>query len=239
MNKLILALSLLGLSAVGLPSSVPRPGTVSTAKVRAICPTTGSCVLIATWSKPGNWRATDSLRVIWSQNRPTSFAWPRKFTRATADTFPLPRTTVDSTFVGQVTLTTFRVGTTAIAGPVSAPWTAPAVVSPPDTVTGLKVSRIIVKPDSVKLQNTFAADGKTVIPATQQFCAFVGFDDGKVAIRAAEIGKLPCINEYSKFPLALRSVNADQQFLADQVCINWSLPQGGGTIQAEICGSPS
>lgn len=73
-----------------------------------------------------------------------------------------------------------------------------------------------LKPDSVTL-----APG-----TTQQFCAFVVFVDGKVGIRNSEKLIPTCIDEYSKFPAAVRSPTTLQQSIADTVQVNWSVVNG-------------
>lgn len=64
-----------------------------------------------------------------------------------------------------------------------------------------------------------------------QFCGFVVFRDGKVAMRDEQSGVCP--NEYSKIAASKRAVSQEQQLIANGVCTKWSAT--GGAIQSEPC----
>lgn len=78
------------------------------------------------------------------------------------------------------------------------------------------IAALDVKPDSVTL-----APG-----TTQQFCAFVVFTDGQVAIRNSEKTISTCIDQYNTFPLQIRNPSSLQQSIADTVQVTWSVVNG-------------
>lgn len=105
---------------------------------------------------------------------------------------------------------------------VSRTYTISDSAPPPPTVdTTLSIGALIIKPDAVTLP-TFG---------TQQFCAFIRFRDGKVAMRAQD-GSV-CSTEYTKLPASVRTPNMSQQVIADTTCLTWKAI--GGSITASTC----
>lgn len=100
------------------------------------------------------------------------------------------------------------------------------VETAPDPVVDsvLQLSRLIVKPDTISL--TYGA--KT------QFCAFLKFKNGKIAMRTTDDSDT-CLREYAKFPLTSRDVSGAQQLIADATCVSWKAT--GGSITSEVCTS--
>jgi hypothetical protein len=90
------------------------------------------------------------------------------------------------------------------------------------------IAALDVKPDSVTL-----APG-----ATQQFCAFVVFVDGKVGIRNPEKSLSTCIDQYNTFPLVIRSPSPLQQSIADTVQVTWSVVNGSPAASTVNVASP-
>jgi hypothetical protein len=90
-----------------------------------------------------------------------------------------------------------------------------------------KLTRLHVKPDSVKMDTT--QTNRTV-----QFCAFLEYNDGSIVMRDKDRTIPQCLTEYDKFPTVLRKTVGARQRNANTVCLNWQAV-GGGTIQNETC----
>lgn len=184
MTRIAILAAAIAVSACSTAEARPKPVALN-ATIIVTCPTTGSCRLIATWSKPSTWRSTDSLGVAWAQTTPVAATWPVKYTRGTADTLLLPRT-AEGSYAGTVKVTTYRAGASPSAA-ATATWTAGTIVTPPDTVTSLQVTSVIVKPDSAKVF-AVAIDSVTgkMKPATDSnrvlFCAAVRLSDDTVIL---------------------------------------------------------
>lgn len=86
--------------------------------------------------------------------------------------------------------------------------------APPTPTIG--IAALETKPDSVTL-----APG-----ATQQFCAFVVFTDGQVAMRNPEKTISTCIDQYNKYPVQKRNPSSAQQSIADTTQVVWSVVNG-------------
>lgn len=85
------------------------------------------------------------------------------------------------------------------------------------------LSGIDVKPDAVTL----------VAGATQQFCAFIKFNDGTVAMRTQDNVAGECQPFFNQFAVATRVTSGIKQRKADAVCLTWTA--AGGTITNEVC----
>lgn len=224
LSLLMLALPLLEADGGGQP---PKPGR-HLRLTYALCPATGTtCHLILTWTRPANYQsAKDTAKVAWSQVSPTALPSLRnRTTRGTADTLSITRPATGSPDrSGVVTLCYVRAGLSGQACNSPMAWTVPALPEAPvDTATNLQLSRIDVKPDAVTL-----APGQT-----QQFCGLVKFANGAMALRDKERGYQTCLAEYAKLPASARVVSAQQQLIANAVCLTWSAT--GGTISGEAC----
>lgn len=105
-------------------------------------------------------------------------------------------------------------------------WRVVLPAKPVDSVwvdSSLTIAKLDLKPDKISVEAK-----KTV-----QFCAFVVFLDGKVAMRAKEKIAPECLSEYTRFSLVQRSVKPAQQEIADTLCVKFEAT--GGTISAETC----
>jgi hypothetical protein len=179
---------------------VPRPSGVTVTLRRIGCLATGgACQIVATWVKPANWRATDSLRVQWSQVTPTANAnLRRRYTRGLVDTLPLTRAE-GLAYDGKLVITTFRVGTLVSASTTPASWAAPAIAVPdPDTVGSVTVISLILKPDSAKvavpLPGQVATDSNRV-----QFCTAARLSDDTVILAENSKGQPGCDLAFTGF----------------------------------------
>lgn len=92
-----------------------------------------------------------------------------------------------------------------------------------------KLTRLHVKPDSVRITDSIPGPGRT-----RQFCAFLEYNDGSIVMRDKDRTISDCLTEYGKFPVALRKTVGARQRNANTVCLNWQAV-GGGTIQNETC----
>lgn len=80
------------------------------------------------------------------------------------------------------------------------------------------IQAILLKPDSLKL--TVADSNKTY-----QFCTFVKFADGMVAMRTPDKNLPTCIAEYQKLDQSVRNPSPESQAIADTVQIVYSVEQ--------------
>ena len=115
------------------------------------------------------------------------------------------------------------------------------IVSPPANVNFYfnadayyKLTRLHVKPDSVRIDSTALRDTTNVAARTVQFCAFMEYNDGSIVMRDRDRTISQCLIEYDKFPLTIRKSTGARQRNANTVCLNWQAV-GGGTIQNETC----
>jgi hypothetical protein len=101
--------------------------------------------------------------------------------------------------------------------------------------SSLAMVKLDIKPDTVKVYASGPSNtDPTKYKTTQQFCAFIVFKDGKVAMRAQDKLHAECPVMYAQYySLVKRSVTPAQQAVADKVCVQWSAT--GGTIGAEVC----
>jgi hypothetical protein len=97
-----------------------------------------------------------------------------------------------------------------------------------------KLTRLHVKPDSVRIDSAAVADTTNVAARTVQFCAFLEYNDGSIVMRDKDRTIPQCLTEYDKFPLTVRKNTGARQRNANTVCLNWQAV-GGGTIQNETC----
>jgi len=69
-----------------------------------------------------------------------------------------------------------------------------------------------------------------------QFCAFLKFNDGTIALRGREKSIPKCVEYYNTIPVATRTSGGAKQRAADKLCVKWVMPTGSvGTITPEIC----
>lgn len=90
---------------------------------------------------------------------------------------------------------------------------------PPPPVVDTTVTGLLLTPETVAVQ-----PGDSV-----QFCAWVAFQDGAVAVRASD--PPACHTRYQA--AGLPAPDTSQQRIADGRCLQWSAT--GGTIAAELC----
>jgi hypothetical protein len=71
---------------------------------------------------------------------------------------------------------------------------------------------------------------------TVQFCAFMKFNDGTIALRNREASIPKCVEYYNTIPVATRTSGGAKQRAADKLCVKWVVPTGSvGTITPEVC----
>ena len=69
-----------------------------------------------------------------------------------------------------------------------------------------------------------------------QFCAFLKFNDGTIALRGREKSIPKCVEYYNTIPVATRTSGGAKQRAADKLCVKWVMPVGSvGTLTPEIC----
>jgi hypothetical protein len=134
--------------------------------VAVACPETGACWVKATWKlHPSYNAATDSVRLIWKEG--TTNLEPAHFTDGTADSVAVTRGAASRS--GTVAATVWRAGVAQPSPAVTAPWTVPAIIAPPEPVDSLKTQvGVEVTPASLTL-----AAGSTV-----QLCGYARYSDG-------------------------------------------------------------
>jgi hypothetical protein len=134
--------------------------------VAVACPETGNCWVKATWKlHPSYNAATDSVRLIWKEG--TTNLEPAHFTDGTTDSVAVSRGAAARS--GTVTATVWRVGVAQASPAVSAAWTVPAIIAPPEPVDSLKTQvGAEIAPAAVSL-----AAG-----ATAQLCGYAVYSDG-------------------------------------------------------------
>jgi len=106
-------------------------------------------------------------------------------------------------------------------------WAVNAGVGQPGPIvldTTLQLARLDLKPDSIRLA-----------PLAQvQFCPFIQFRDGAVAMRGQDAPQ--CSLQYAQLGAVIKRASAAQQAVADLVCIDWQAT--GGTITPDPCMLP-
>lgn len=90
--------------------------------------------------------------------------------------------------------------------------------------SALAIAKLDIKPDKVNLE----------FGQKQQFCAYIVFLNGKVALRTQDKSTPECDEMYKQFSLTQRDITIKQQQRADSTCVKWEAT--GGTITAETCG---
>ena len=69
-----------------------------------------------------------------------------------------------------------------------------------------------------------------------QFCAFLKFNDGTIALRGREKSIPKCVEYYNTIPVTTRTSSGAKQRAADKLCVKWTSPLWSvGTITPEIC----
>jgi hypothetical protein len=155
---LVATLGLYGFDAPG----VKPPANVT---IAVACPDTGACSVKATWKlHPSFNAATDSVKLAWKENG-TTFA--TRYTKLSSDSVTVTRQAAERT--GTVVATVWRMGVSTGSAAVTAPWTVPATIQPPEPVDSLKTQvGALVTPASLGL-----AAG-----ATTQLCGYAVYSDG-------------------------------------------------------------
>jgi hypothetical protein len=92
----------------------------------------------------------------------------------------------------------------------------------------LSINALDVKPDSVSL----------MAGETQQFCAFVVFEDGKMAMRTPEKTLPVCVAQYDSLPISYKPPSPLQQSIADTVQVQWSVVDGAPSASTVKVSSP-
>lgn len=105
--------------------------------------------------------------------------------------------------------------------------TPPPVVDTVKVDSSLAILKLDVKPDNPTVET-----GQQI-----QFCAYVVFQTGKVALRTQDKGIPQCDEMYKGYTLVQRDLTLRQQQAADSVCVQWKVT--GGSIVAETCGPPN
>jgi hypothetical protein len=136
-----------------------------------------------------------------------------------------------TTVNGTSCLTATRRGQTSVS---CKPFTQVMYDQPPPPPV-VNIQALIVKPDSLSTVDPGGTDpiitqfGVLLLSAnmptgpTQQYCTFVQFADGQIAMRIPDKSITYCQNEYLKFPLVNRSPTAGEQAVADTVTIVYSV----------------
>lgn len=94
-----------------------------------------------------------------------------------------------------------------------------------------QMTRILIRPDSVVVVDT------TTVGRTVQFCAFFEMNDGSILMRNKDRSIIQCVIEYEKFDNALRKSWGARLRKINDMCLEWSAPNGG-TIVGEDCSKP-
>lgn len=186
-------------------------------------PQIGMIRLMLTYALPGG---PDSVLT-----RVTTSTGPGQAHRLAAtalrDSFFVARPTVGTTATGVGCAESKRRGLSS--GEVCRAWskTIADVPPPPPILDSIKADTTIagldLKPDAPL---TVLAGGQV------QFCAFLIFRGGQVAMRTQD--EPGCAGHYGAFPASLRVLTVDQQRVANRQCIRWTTRDG--TITAEDCG---
>lgn len=148
-----------------------------------------------------------------------------------SNTFKLAPYGFGSTVNGTSCVTATRRGLTSTS---CKPFTQKMYDQPPPPPV-VNIQALIVKPDSLSTVDPGGTDpiitqfGVLVLSAnmptgpSQQYCTFVQFADGQIAMRIPDKSITYCQNEYLKFPLANRNPTAGEQAVADTVQIVYSV----------------
>lgn len=157
-------------------------------------------------TESGSGQPTQTKRLVAQATQVVSFIWTK----------PAIGQTITGTITAQVKRRALVSATASRTWSFTTPDQAPP---PPIIDTALVISRLDLKPDSVRL-----GTGQQV-----QFCAFIAFKDGAVAMRGQD-GPV-CSAAYTalipKFP------SGAQQAKADSLCLTWQAT--GGTITVSPC----
>ena len=94
-----------------------------------------------------------------------------------------------------------------------------------------QMTRILIRPDSVVVVDT------TTVGRTVQFCAFFEMNDGSILMHNKDRSIIQCVIEYEKFDNALRKSWGARLRKINDMCLEWSAPNGG-TIVGEDCSKP-
>lgn len=108
------------------------------------------------------------------------------------------------------------------------------LASPPANVNYFFNADVYYQPVALDL---YPKDTVTVNAGeTVQFCAFMKFNDGTIALRNREKSIPKCVEYYNTIPVATRTSGRAKQRAADKLCVRWVMPTGSvGTITPEIC----
>lgn len=108
------------------------------------------------------------------------------------------------------------------------------LASPPANVNYFFNADVYYQPVGLDL---YPKDTVTVnAGGTVQFCAFMKFNDGTIALRNREASISKCVEYYNTIPVATRTSGGAKQRAADKLCVKWVVPTGSvGTITPEVC----
>jgi hypothetical protein len=105
------------------------------------------------------------------------------------------------------------------------------LASPPANVNYFFNADVYYQPTGLEL---YPKDTVTVqAGGTIQFCAFMKFNDGTIALRNRETSIPKCVEYYNTIPVATRTSGGAKQRAADKLCIKWQAVVG--TITPEVC----
>jgi hypothetical protein len=106
--------------------------------------------------------------------------------------------------------------------------------SPPANVNYFFNADVYYQPVALDL---YPKDTVTVnAGGTVQFCAFMKFNDGTIALRNRETSIPKCVEYYNTIPVATRTSGGAKQRAADKLCVKWVMGTGAvGTITPEVC----
>lgn len=219
MNKILLLLALLVLPTKATAQfSVPNPMPSSVSvKVTEL---TDSTRFKISWTAVNGYPSYDVL----------TFSNPRKFeleqlrlVTGTSWTITVPRNVIPD---GTKFYVSVRVS-------MSSPkYAAITYHAPP---MNLNLKSLMTKPDSLSSTDpggsgpSINQNGKLLISGdmpsgpAQQYCTFVEFEDGQIAMRIPDKSVSYCQTEYQNFPVSLRQPTAAQQSVADTIRINYTV----------------
>lgn len=144
----------------------PKPKPVNSAVAVAVaCPESGDCWVKATWKLHASYNpATDSVRLVWKEGTTTLAT---RYTDGTADSIPVTRGSAARS--GTVVATVWRTAVSQQSPAVSAAWTVPALIPPPEPVDSLKTQ---VGAEVLPGAFSLAVNG------TRQLCGYALYSDG-------------------------------------------------------------
>jgi hypothetical protein len=163
--SLCVVCAVVALALFTMGAAAPRLKPATGVAVAVACPETGDCWVKATWKlHPTYAPATDSVRLVWKEGTANLAT---HYTDLTSDSIAVTRAAAARS--GTVTATVWRTGVSQQSPAVSAPWTVPAIVAPPEPVDSLKTQvGLEVSPASVSL----------AVAGVRQFCAYALYSDG-------------------------------------------------------------